>query len=139
MEYAIDPWELSSQVIQTRMWVVRFSCHCCDLNITHSGFSCIDGDNLFISNLCNGLDLYSLRTMQCIRHYECPVTINVPLQLALARQVLDWVVMGGVDGIVRVYDCATGELVRQLKHKDKGHVQIVDVSVIQISYLLWNQ
>ena len=42
--------------------------------------------------------------MQRLRHYEVPVTINVPLQVALARQNLDRVVVGGVDGAVRVYD-----------------------------------
>jgi len=93
-----------------------------------SGFSLIDGDSLFISNLSNGVDLYSLRTMQRLRHYEAPVTINVPLQVALARQNLARVVVGGVDGAVRVYDRATGELVHRLGHKVKGRVQVVDVS-----------
>ena len=93
-----------------------------------SGFSFVDGDSLFISNLSNGVDLYSLRTMQRLRHYEASVTINVPLQLALARQNLDRVVLGGVDGTVRVYDRATGGLVHRLGHKAKGRVQVVDVS-----------
>jgi WD40 repeat protein len=93
-----------------------------------SGFSFVDGDSLFVSNLSNGVDLYSLRTMQRLRHYEAPVTINVPLQIALARQNLDRVVVGGVDGAVRVYDRSTGELVLRLEHKVKGRVQVVDVS-----------
>ena len=38
-------------------------------------------------------------------------------------------VVGGVDGTVHVYDCATSELVNCLGHKVKGHVQVVDVSV----------
>ena len=66
--------------------------------------------------------------MQRLRHYEVPVTINVPLQVALARQNLDRVVVGGVYGTVRVYDRATGELVHRLEHKVKGRVQVVDVS-----------
>jgi WD40 repeat protein len=93
-----------------------------------SGFSFVDGDSLFISNLSNGVDLYSLRTMQRLRHYEVPVTINVPFQVALARQNFDRVVVGSVDGTVRVYDRATGELVHCLGHKVKGRVQVVDVS-----------
>lgn len=93
-----------------------------------SGFSFVDGDSLFISNLSNGVDLYSLRTMQRLRHYEASLTINVPLQVALARQNLDRVVVGGVDGTVRVYDRATGGLVHRLGHKAKGRVQVVDVS-----------
>jgi hypothetical protein len=55
--------------------------------------------------------------MQRLRHYEAPVTINVPLQVALGRQNLDRVVVGGVDGAVRVYDRTTGELVCRLRHK----------------------
>lgn len=66
--------------------------------------------------------------MQRIRHYEHAVTINVPLQVALAKQALDWVVMGGVDGIIRVYDRASGELIHQLEHWVGGCVQVVDVS-----------
>ena len=56
------------------------------------------------------------------------MTINVPLQVALARQNLDRVVVGGVDGSVRVYDRTTGELVHRLGHKVKCRVQVVDVS-----------
>ena len=66
--------------------------------------------------------------MQRVRHYEHAVTVNVPLQIALARQALDWVVMGGVDGIIRVYDRATGGLVHQLEHQFGGRVQVVEVS-----------
>jgi WD40 repeat protein len=101
-----------------------------------SGFSFVDGDSLFVSNLSNGVDLYSLRTMQRLRHYEAPVTINVPLQVALARQNLDRVVVGGVDGAVRVYDRATGELVHRLGHKVKGRIQVVDVSDSTFQHML---
>ena len=66
--------------------------------------------------------------MQRLRHYEAPVIINLPLQVALARQNLDRVVVGGVDGAIRVFDRTTGELVHLLGHKVKGRVQVVDVS-----------
>jgi len=100
-----------------------------------SGFSFVDGESLFISNLSNGVDLYSLRTMQRLRHYEAPVTINVPVQVALARQNLDRVVVGGVDGTVRIYDRATGELVHRLGHNVKGRIQVVDVSTSYLACL----
>ena len=95
----------------------------------YSGFSVLDGDNLFISNLSNGIDLYSLRTMQRLRHYESVVTVNIPFQIALARQALDRVVLGDAKGILQVYDRATGELVQHLEHNTKGRVQVVDVSL----------
>ena len=69
-----------------------------------------------------------MRTMQRITHYDYTAPINVPLQLTLARQALDWVLLGGVDGVVRVYNRATGELVHRLEHQAKGRVQVVDVS-----------
>jgi len=98
------------------------------VHIIYSGYSLIDGDSLFISNLSNGIDLYSLHSMQWIRHYEHAVTINVPLQVALAKQALDWVVMGGVDGIICIYDHASGELIHQLEHCVGGCVQVINVS-----------
>ena len=64
------------------------------------------------------------------------VTINVPFQVALARQALDRVVLGDASGILRVYDRETGELVQCLEHQVKGRVQVVDVSLLKISYTL---
>jgi hypothetical protein len=107
------------------------------LSMIYSGFSILDGDSLFISNLSNGIDLYSLRTMQRLRHYESVVTVNVPFQIALARHALDRVVLGDARGILQVYDRATGELVHRLEHKTKGRVQVVDVSLLKIACTLF--
>jgi hypothetical protein len=96
-----------------------------------SRFSVLERDNLFISNLLNGINLYSLRTMQSLRHYESAVTVNVPLQIALAWQALDRVVLGDTKGILQVYVRATGELVDCLEHKMKGRIQVVDVSLLK--------
>jgi hypothetical protein len=101
------------------------------LSMIYSGFSILEGDNFFISNLSNGIDLYSLRTMQRLRHYESAVTVNVPFQIALARQALDRVVLGDAKGILQVYNRATGELVDRLEHKTKARVQVVDVSLLE--------
>ena len=67
--------------------------------------------------------------MQRLQHYEATVTINVPLQVALARQNLDCMVVGGIDGTAHVYDRATSELVDCLGHKVKGCGQVIDVSI----------
>jgi hypothetical protein len=64
------------------------------------------------------------------------VTVNVPFQVALAWQALDHVVLGDASGILRVYDRETGELVQCLEHQVKGRVQVVDVSLLKISYTL---
>ena len=60
------------------------------------------------------------------------VTVNVPFQIALACQALDCVVLGDAGGTLQVYDHTTGELVHCLEHKTKGHIQIVDVSLLEI-------
>ena len=52
----------------------------------------------------------------------------MPLQVALARQNLDCMDVGAVDGTVCVYHCATGELVHHLGHKVKGRIQVINVS-----------
>jgi WD40 repeat protein len=110
MKYLVEPWTYKeSRLVQTRI-----------------GFSILDGDNLFISNLSNGIDLYSLRTMQRLRHFESVVTVNVPFQIALARQALDRVILGDARGTLQVYDRATGELVQRLEHKAKGRIQVID-------------
>ena len=67
--------------------------------------------------------------MQWLWHHEAQVTINVPVQVALARQNFDCVVVGGVDGAIHIYDHATGELVYSLGHKVKGRIQVVDVII----------
>ena len=67
--------------------------------------------------------------MQRIQHFDYNVKHNVPLQVCLARQALDWVVMGGDVGVAHVYDRATGNLVRRLEHGCKNLVQVVDVSL----------
>ena len=41
----------------------------------------------------------------------------------------------GVDGAIRIYDCATGELVHSLGHKVQGHIQVVNVSTNVLTYL----
>ena len=106
------------------------------LTMIYSGFSILDGDNLFVSNLSNRIDLYSLCTMQQLWHYESLVTINIPFQIALAQQALDCVVLGDVRGRLQVYDHVTGKLVHCLEHKTKGCIQIIDVSLLQIVYTL---
>jgi hypothetical protein len=73
--------------------------------------------------------------MQRLQHYEALVTINVLVQVTLARQNLDHVVVGGVDGAVHIYDHATSELVHSLGHKVKGHVQVIDVSTNNLACL----
>ena len=63
------------------------------------------------------------------------MTINVPVQVALARQNLDCMVVEGVDSAIHIYDCTTGELVHGLGHKVKGCLQVVDVSTDVLTYL----
>src|ERR1700678_1910876 len=82
---------------------IGFQCLLC---MTYSGFSILDGVNLFISNLSNGIDLYSLCTMQRLRHYESLVTVNVPFRLRLHAFLLI-VLFWGMRGAH--FKCMTGQ------------------------------
>jgi WD40 repeat protein len=49
------------------------------------------------------------------RSYAHPIINNVPLQVAHIHEK-DWVVSGGDDGFVRIFDCRTGQFLDRLDH-----------------------
>jgi hypothetical protein len=73
---------------------------------------------IVVSNLHNGIDQYALPTLERLQSYPHPVLRNVPLQVATTREG-GWIVSGGDDGYVRVFDCRTGQLMERLEH-EKG-------------------
>jgi len=78
-----------------------------------------DQESFLISNLVNGIDSYvvssvssSVQQSQTFRH---PIRVNVPLQVTSALQGT-WVICGSDDGLVRIFDQRTGNLIRNLQH-----------------------
>lgn len=80
-----------------------------------------DQRTLLVSNLINGVDAYlvsavssSLQNHQSFRYI---VRRNVPLQVTTAMQG-NWVISGGDDGSVRVFDQRSATIIKCLRHAD---------------------
>lgn len=80
----------------------------------HAAISC-DGQYMVVSNLTNGVDVYSFPHMERIQQFTHNITNNVPLQVATA-QMGTLVVSGGDAGFARVYERSSGKLVASLTH-----------------------
>jgi len=80
-----------------------------------SGSTCLDGQQLFIANLCDGVDHYSLPTMHRSQTYHHTILVNIPLQISVARK-LGWVRVGGDNGFARVFNYQTGAFHEKLNH-----------------------
>lgn len=71
--------------------------------------------------------MYAADSLQRVRHFEYSPRINVILRVCLVREASDWVVLGGDDGKIRMFNRNTGECLMQLEHGSGGLVQTVDV------------
>ncbi|KZP10215.1 hypothetical protein FIBSPDRAFT_690704, partial [Athelia psychrophila] len=80
-----------------------------------SGASAQLGQQLVISNLSNGLDLYTLPTMQLERTFTHTVAVNLILQVAIIPQ-RRWVIVGGDDGFIRIFNLDSGNFLFSLVH-----------------------
>ena len=96
--------------------------HVCDysnfqlwLSIVHNESACLDGQQLLITNLHDGVDQYVLPTMHLAQSYHHTIFINAPLQVLVAQEC-GWVVVGGDDGFMRVFDYQTGTFRGKLDH-----------------------
>ena len=85
------------------------------LSVRHSGSACLDGQQLFITNLRDGVNRYVLPTMHLAQSYRHTILINAPLQVSVARES-GWVVVGGDDGFAQVFDYQTGTFREKLDH-----------------------
>ena len=96
--------------------------HVCDypffrlsLSIVHSGSACLDGQQLLIMNLHDGVNRYVLPTMHLAQSYHHIILINAPLQVSVAQES-GWVVVGGDNGFVQVFDYQMGTFREKLDH-----------------------
>ncbi|KLO03775.1 hypothetical protein SCHPADRAFT_814296, partial [Schizopora paradoxa] len=76
---------------------------------------CRDGRLLLVSNLRDGVDQYRFPILERVSTFPHPISINVPLQVALADDN-QFVVCGGDSGFVRVYGRHSGQLLQTLQH-----------------------
>lgn len=80
-----------------------------------SGHSALNGQHLLVSNLFNGVDVYSLPTMELERTFTHAITVNMIMQVVFTSQQ-EWVVAGGDDGFVRIFDMCSGNFLFSLLH-----------------------
>jgi len=81
----------------------------------YSGHAALDGQTFVVSNLANGLDLYTIPTMERMKTLEYTIIRNFPMQVAIVPQ-MNWVVCGGDDGFVQIYHLRMGQILAQLAH-----------------------
>ncbi|KAF7983513.1 hypothetical protein HWV62_21850 [Athelia sp. TMB] len=103
--HTIEPWTLK--------WIKQIP--------TRFGGSALNGKQIMVSNLCDGLDLYSLPTMELKRNFTHAIALNVILQVEIISQ-LQWAVVGGDDGFVRIFDMRSGSFLFSLVHGETGHL-----------------
>ena len=74
-----------------------------------------DGHSLIVSNLRDGIDLYSLPPSQPLLTFKHNIIRNVPLLISLARDGR-MTIVGGDDGCARMYDPRMGMMTGVLQH-----------------------
>ena len=99
-----------------------------------SGSTCLDGQQLLITNLRDGVNRYSLPTMHRAQSYNHTILVNVPLQVSVARES-GWVIVGGDNGSARVFDYQTGAFREKLDH-GSGNLSFEIAGVILLTFCL---
>jgi WD40 repeat protein len=87
---------------------------------------------LLVANLHDGVDLYSVPSMQLVKTYSHGNANNAIFKVSFIDR--DWLVSGGQDSFARLYHLQSGQLVKKLKHTPGGWSINLDViSKITIS------
>ena len=81
----------------------------------HSGDACLDGHNLLVSNLCDGVDKYTVPTLHQSQSYPHNVLVNVPLQISVVQQT-GMVLVGGDTGFAHIFNYHTSAFLNKLDH-----------------------
>lgn len=87
------------------------------LQLPHSGHAIVAADNrsLIVSNLVDGIDVYSIPPIRPTRSFQHPIHTNVPLVVASALGGV-LVIVGSDDGSPRLFNVNTGLLCAVLRH-----------------------
>ncbi|KAG6372572.1 WD40-repeat-containing domain protein [Boletus reticuloceps] len=105
--FTIDPWDLK--------WKKKVN--------SRIGSACLDGQQLLVSNLRDGVDRYSLPTMHRAQSYQHTILVNVPFQISVVQES-GWVIVGGDNGFARVFDYQTGTFREKLNHGSAGDLVV---------------
>ncbi|KAG1780879.1 hypothetical protein EV702DRAFT_949891, partial [Suillus placidus] len=83
------------------------------------GNTTLEGNFLLVSNLKDGVDKYSVPTLQHVPSYNHVILQNVPLQISVAQQA-GLIFIGGNDGFAHIFHYCTGAYRGQLEHGNHG-------------------
>ena len=120
--YSIEPWTLRwSKQIRMRMYAFLLYNSQYFLMSTRSAHADLQGNSLAVSNLDDGLDIYSLPNMQLMKNCSHGNTNDRIFKVAFVAN--DQLVSGGKGGCARVYDVQSGQLLQTLEH-DKGELSL---------------
>jgi len=113
-------WAMGIEVVKTATYPhVRF----CVLNSVpvtqqhYSASSNLNDNYLVVMNLHDGVDLYSVPSMQLIKTYSHGNANIAIFKVSFVDK--GWLVSGGQDGFARMYDVRSGQLLQKLEH-DSG-------------------
>jgi WD40 repeat protein len=89
-------------------------------------------NRLLVANLHDGVDLYSVPSMQLVKTYSHGNANNAIFKVSFVDR--DWLVSGGQDGFARLYHSQSGQLVQKLEHSPgRWSVNLDAISKITIS------
>lgn len=115
--YTVQPWKLKwSKQIQTRMYVSLVLCLNRPWSRYISGQSDVTGSQLAVANLHNGVDIYSIPSLNLVKSFSYSIKINALYKVCIAND--GWVVAGGENSFARLYDMHRGELLQMIPHSD---------------------
>ena len=80
----------------------------------YRAYSDLHENHLAVTNLHDGVDLYSVPSMQLIKTYSHDYAGVAIFKVSFVDQ--SWLVSGGQHGFAHVYDIYTGQLVQKLEH-----------------------
>ena len=80
----------------------------------YSAYSDLNENYLAVTNLHDGVDLYSLPSMQLIRTYSHSNANTAIIKVSFVNK--GWLASGGQDGFARMYDVRSGQLLQKLEH-----------------------
>jgi hypothetical protein len=66
-----------------------------------------------VTNLMDGIDEYSIPTLEHIRTFPHTIVHNVPIQVSITLES-GWIVTGGDDGFARIYDGRNGFFLQRI-------------------------
>jgi WD40 repeat protein len=83
----------------------------------YSGSSDLHKNHLAVMNLHNGINLYSVPSMQLIKTYSHGNANAAIFKVSFVDK--GWLVSGGLDGFAQMYDVQNGQILQRLEH-DSG-------------------